>query len=140
MAFVIEKITPEELLSKYPEKYSVLKNHLPGPERLGFPIQSWIVDRDRDIFVFLMCCGEVEHPDGYLVLFWGESYVLAKDEYPSMFHWMGGRATPEILYISEEIKGRIEEIEALFNDAFNGSGWFVHSFDADVSLTFPKAT
>jgi hypothetical protein len=139
MAFVIEKITTDELLSKYPEKYSVLKNHLPGPERLGFPIQSWIVDRDRGIYVFLMRCGEVREPDVYLVLFWGDSYVLAKDEYNSMFHFMGGRVTPEILYISEGITGRIEEIETLFDDAFNDSDWFGSSFDADVSLIFPKA-
>jgi hypothetical protein len=138
MAFVIEKITQEELLSKYLEKYSVLKNHFPGEERRGFPIGQWIVDRDRDIYVFLMCCGEVEHPDVYLVLFWGDSYVLAKADYNTMFHWGGGRVTPEILYISEEIKGRIEEIETLFDDAFNDGGWFDSSFDADVSLIFPK--
>ena len=138
MPFVIETITPEELLRKYPEKYSVLKNHLPGQERLGFPIQSWIVDRDRGIYVFLMCCGEVEHPDGYLVLFWGESYVLVKDKHNSMCRWMEGGTTAEILHISDEIKGQIEEIKTLFDDAFNDSGWFGSSFDADVSLTFPK--
>jgi hypothetical protein len=52
---------------------------------------------------------------------------------------MGGRAIVEILHISEEIEGRIKEIETLFDDAFNGSGWFGSSFEADVSLTFPKA-
>jgi hypothetical protein len=140
MAFVIEKITTDELLRAYPEKYSVLKNHLPGPERLGFPIQNWIVDRDRGIYVFLMNCGEVRDPDTCLVLFWGENYVLAKDECHSMFHWMGGRAIVEVLYISEEIEGRIKKIETLFDDAFNDSGWFGSSFEADVSLNFLKAT
>ncbi|MFC0351117.1 hypothetical protein [Undibacterium danionis] len=140
MAFVVEKISNEELLSKYPEKYDVLKNHFPGEERLGFSIGQWIVDRDRDIYVFLMRCGEVREPDGYLVLFWGKSYVLAKEQHNSMCHWMEGGTIAEVLYISEEIMVRIEEVEALFDDAFNGSGWFGSSDDAYVSLTFPNAT
>ncbi len=145
MTFITEKITREELIASFPDKYRVIEECLPFGGRFAAPIRSWITDRNRDTYILMVNCGSGRESDDYLILFMHDDYVILHIETDSYFSWMGGRALAEVVFRSEQIDLKVDEIQAMINDALNGSGSYgAHDRSspsrADLIISFSKGS
>ena len=133
MAFIVEKMTLEDESFVYSKENNLIIKKFGSTRKNESEITTnyWVTDRERNFYFLSINNKEAMYNEhNYLFIFNGNLVVI---HLPSNYN-----STIKILYISEDLKLQLKEIQSLIIEAFDIGGYFCSGINDDVCIVLSK--